>query len=52
MQVRTNVQYMLEGLGLSPSDSAAAEQTASKEVAAILTPVLGQTWPSGKPGNN
>ena len=52
MQVRTNVQYAMEGLGLSPSESAVAEQTASKEVAAILTPVLGQTWPSGKPENN
>jgi hypothetical protein len=51
-QVRTNVQYTLEALGLLPSTSAAAEQRAAQSVESLLEPVMNQAWPSGRPENN
>ena len=51
-QVRTNVQYTLEALGLLPSTSAAAEQKAAQSVASLLEHVMNQTWSSGRPENN
>lgn len=54
VQVRSNVQAALEGLGLADSvepdgvDADAALAAAS----AALKPVMGVTWPSGRPENN
>lgn len=51
-QVREAVDAALQGLGLVPRPAVAAEVTAAAEVAAILAPVKGLGWASGRPENN
>ena len=52
MQVRVNVQYTLEGLGLVDSQVAAAEEKAVMDVEVILKPFMNVTWASGLAENN
>lgn len=52
LQVRDNVDAVLQGLGLVPSPQADAEAAALAEVRQLLAPVQGVTWASGLPENN
>lgn len=52
LQVKENVEAVLQGLGLVPSPQAEAEAAGLEEVRRILAPVQGLTWPSGLPENN
>ncbi|DBA86088.1 hypothetical protein WJX77_005843 [Trebouxia sp. C0004] len=50
-EVQSNVQTVLEGLGLVENKTAKQDAAALKEVQSILKPTHGVTWPSGKPEN-
>jgi hypothetical protein len=52
LQVRDNVDAVLQGLGLLPSPLQQEEAAALAEVQRILRPVQGLTWLSGLPENN
>jgi hypothetical protein len=52
LQVRDNVEAVLQGLGQLPCPQAAQEAAALAEVQRILAPVQGLSWPSGLPENN
>jgi hypothetical protein len=51
MQVNTDVQIVLEALGLADSKDAQKEEEALKDVHEILKPHMGATWVTGKPNN-
>jgi len=51
MQVNTDVQIVLEALGLADSKDAQKEDAALKEVNQILKPHMGATWVTGNPDN-
>lgn len=51
-QVRVNVQNTLEALGAAPNAQAAAEAAVLAELEGVFAPVMGLTWPSGRPENN
>lgn len=51
LQVQTDVQIVLEGLGLVACKGADAEAAAMKEVTQVLQPHMGVTWPTGNPNN-
>ena len=51
LQVRDNVEAVLQGLGLVPCPLAAQEAAALAEAQRILEPVQGVSWPSGLPEN-
>lgn len=50
-QVNTDVQIVLEALGLVDSKDAEKEGAALKEVNEILKPHMGATWVTGNPNN-
>lgn len=50
-EVQSNVQTVLEGLGLVENKTTKQDAAALKEVQSILRPTHGVTWPSGKPVN-
>ncbi len=52
VQVRDNVDAVLQGLGLVPSPQQEQEAAALAAVEQILAPVQGLTWPSGLAENN
>lgn len=51
MQVNTDVQIVLEALGLADSKDAQKEEAALKDVNEILQPHMGATWVTGNPNN-
>ncbi len=51
LQVNTDVQIVLEALGLVESKDAKKEEAAMKDVNAILKPHMGVTWVTGNPNN-
>ena len=51
MQVNTDVQIVLEALGLADSKDAQKEEAALKDVNEILQPHMGATWVTGNPKN-
>ena len=51
LQVNTDVQIVLEALGLVESKDAKKEEAAMKDVNAILKPHMGATWVTGNPNN-
>ncbi|CAL5223727.1 g6284 [Coccomyxa viridis] len=50
-EVNTDVQIVLEALGLVESKDAKKEEAAMKDVNAILKPHMGATWVTGNPNN-
>lgn len=50
--VRQNVSNVLQALGLEPNDKAAAEEAALKAVGELFEPIMGTSWPSGRPENS
>ncbi|KAK9917757.1 hypothetical protein WJX75_007874 [Coccomyxa subellipsoidea] len=50
-EAQTDVQIVLEGLGLAKSSNADAEEAAMNEVLDVLKPHMGVTWPTGNPNN-
>lgn len=51
LQVNTDVQIVLEALGLADSKDAQKEDAALKDVNEILKPHMGVTWQTGNPNN-
>ena len=51
VQVNTDVQIVLEALGLVDSKDAKKEEAAMKDVNDILKPHMGVTWVTGNPNN-
>ena len=51
LQVNTDVQIVLEALGLAESKDAHNEDAALKDVYEILKPHMGVTWQTGNPNN-
>ena len=51
MQVNTDVQIVLEALGLADSKDAKKEEAALKDVSEVLKPHMGATWVTGNPNN-
>lgn len=51
MQVNTDVQIVLEALGLADSKDAQKEDAALKDVNEVLKPHMGVTWQTGNPNN-
>ena len=51
MQVNTDVQIVLEALGLADSKDAEKEGAALKDVSDILKLHMGATWVTGNPNN-
>lgn len=50
-EVKTDVQIVLEALGVVPSKTAALEAEVLPEVQAILNPVMNTTWKTGLQDN-
>ena len=50
-EVKTDVQIVLEALGVVPSETAALEAEVLPEVQAILKPVMNTTWKTGLQDN-
>ncbi|KAL3159473.1 hypothetical protein ABBQ38_009897 [Trebouxia sp. C0009 RCD-2024] len=50
-EVQSNVQTVLEALGLVENKTASQDAAALKEVQSVLKPTQGVTWRSGKPEN-
>lgn len=50
-QAQTDVQIVLEGLGLEKSSGADAEEAAMKDVMDVLKPHMGVAWQTGNPTN-
>jgi L-galactose dehydrogenase len=51
-QVRENVETALQALGLLPNPQAEVEGATLRDLEAIFEPVMGVTWPSGRPENS
>ena len=51
MQVNTDVQIVLEALGLADSKDVQKEEAALTDVKEILKPHMGATWVTGNPNN-
>ena len=51
LQVNTDVQIVLEALGLADSKDAQKQDAALKDVNEILKPHMGVTWQTGNPNN-
>lgn len=50
-EVKTDVQIVLEALGVVPSKTAALEAEVLPEVQAILKPIMNTTWKTGLQDN-
>ena len=51
LQVHTDVQIVLEALGLTDSKDELKEDAALKDVNEVLKPHMGVTWQTGNPNN-
>jgi L-galactose dehydrogenase len=50
--VQANVHAVMQKLGYEPDPTRTLDKAMTREVERILAPVMGVSWPSGRPENN